>query len=107
MFVGASRVVVTELVAGLLGLGPAATQTWSHEVSMQLAYAAHAPWAVIAPAAVVIVTAVALAGLGNAIRPSPPRSRRNVASPARHAEDALGEDVLVDLRGAAGDGERA
>jgi peptide/nickel transport system permease protein len=69
MFVGASRVVVTELVAGLLGLGPAATQTWSHEVSMQLAYAAHAPWAVIAPAVVALVTAIALAGLGNAIRP--------------------------------------
>ena len=32
MFVGASRVVVAEIVAGLLGLGPAATQTWSHEI---------------------------------------------------------------------------
>jgi ABC-type dipeptide/oligopeptide/nickel transport system permease subunit len=70
MFVGASRVVVAELVAGLLGLGPAATQTWSHEVAMQLAFAARAPWAVIAPVAVVLVTAAALAGLGNAIRPA-------------------------------------
>lgn len=80
MFVGASRVVVTELVAGLLGLGPAATQTWSHEVSMQLAFAARAPWAVIAPAAVALVTAVALAGLGNAIRP--PRRPSRTASRA-------------------------
>jgi peptide/nickel transport system permease protein len=78
MFVGASRVVVTELVAGLLGLGPGATQTWSHEVSMQLAFGAHAPWAVVAPTAVALVTSVALAGLGNAIRP--PRGAERAAS---------------------------
>jgi peptide/nickel transport system permease protein len=70
MFVGASRVVVTELVAGLLGVGPAATQTWSHEVAMQLSFASGAPLAVLAPVTVALVTAVALAGLGNAIRPA-------------------------------------
>jgi peptide/nickel transport system permease protein len=70
MFVGASRVVVAELVAGLLGLGPAATQTWSHEIATQLAFASSAPWAVLAPVTVALVTAVALAGLGNALRPS-------------------------------------
>ena len=70
MFVGASRVVVAELVAGLLGFGPAATQTWSHEIVTQLAFASRAPLAVIAPAAVALVTAVALAALGNSIRPA-------------------------------------
>jgi peptide/nickel transport system permease protein len=72
VFVGAARVVVTELVAGLVGLGPVATQTWSHEIALQLAFAARAPWAVLAPVAVAIVTAGALAGLGNAIRPPRP-----------------------------------
>jgi peptide/nickel transport system permease protein len=70
MFVGASRVVVAELVAGLLGYGPDATQTWSHEIATQLAFASRAPMAVIAPAGVALVSAVALAALGNAIRPA-------------------------------------
>ena len=66
----ARRVVVAELVAGLLGVGPAATQTWSHEIVMQLSSASRAPLAVLAPVSVALVTAVALAGLGNAIRPA-------------------------------------
>jgi peptide/nickel transport system permease protein len=86
MFVGASRVVVAEMVAGLLGLGPAATQTWSHEIATQLAFAARAPWAVIAPVSVGLVTAVAFAGLGNAIRPS----RRGPAPVADVADSAAG-----------------
>jgi peptide/nickel transport system permease protein len=102
LFVGASRVLVAELVAGFLGVGPAATQTWSHEIVAQLPFAATAPWAVVAPVAVALVTAVALAGLGNAIRSEPKRD-----SVAGKTKDALGEDVLVDLRGAAGDRERA
>jgi peptide/nickel transport system permease protein len=70
MFVGASRVVVAELVAGVLGFGPAATQTWSHEIVTQLAFAERAPLAVIVPVAVALVTAVSLAALGNSIRPA-------------------------------------
>ncbi len=72
LFVGASRVVVAELVAGLLGVGPSATQTWSHEVVVQLGFAAQAPLAVIVPAVAVVVTAAALTGVGNAIRPARP-----------------------------------
>ena len=102
MFAGASRVVIAELVAGLLGAGPAATQTWSHEVVMQLPFASHAPFAVLAPVSVAFVTAVALAGLGNAIRPT-----RNGGSAARETENPLRKDVLVDLRGAPRDRERA
>ena len=65
MFVGASRVVVAELVAGLLGLGPAATQTWSHEIATQLAFAvACAVGGARPPVSVALVTAIALAGLG-------------------------------------------
>jgi peptide/nickel transport system permease protein len=105
VFVGGSRIVVAELVAGLLGLGPVATQTWSHEVSMQLAFAARAPWAVIAPAAVALVTAVALAGLGNALRP--PRDALDGGLRAGQTEDPLRDDVLVDLGGTAGDRHRA
>ncbi|MDQ1467811.1 MAG: peptide/nickel transport system permease protein [Actinomycetota bacterium] len=70
MFVSAARVIVAELVAGLLGFGPAATQTWSHEVVLQLSFASRAPLAVIAPVSVAVITAVALAGIGNAIRPA-------------------------------------
>jgi peptide/nickel transport system permease protein len=70
MFVGASRVLVAELVAGFLGFGPAATQTWSREITMQFAFVSRAPLAVIAPVAVALGTATALAGLGNAIRPA-------------------------------------
>ena len=75
VFVGASRVLVVELVAGFLGFGPAATQTWSREIAMQFAFVSRAPLAVLAPVSVALVTATALAGLGNAIRPArtPPR----------------------------------
>jgi len=70
MFVGASRVLVVELVAGFLGFGPAATQTWSREIATQFAFVSRAPLAVLAPTAVVLATATACAGLGNAIRPA-------------------------------------
>jgi hypothetical protein len=70
VFVGAGRVLATEIVAGLLGIGPAATQTWSHEIASQLPFAAHAPQAVAAPLLVALVTAGALAALGAAIRPA-------------------------------------
>lgn len=100
MFVGASHVVVAELVAGLLGVGPTATQTWSHEIVMQLSTASRAPLAIVAPVSVALVTAVAFAGLGNAIRPA-----RTGGSAPGQAEDPLGEDVLVHLSGATGDRE--
>jgi peptide/nickel transport system permease protein len=70
MFVGAARVLVAELVAGLLGVGPAATQTWSHEIATQLVFSSRAPLAVVAPVTIALVTAIALAGIGNAIRPA-------------------------------------
>jgi ABC-type dipeptide/oligopeptide/nickel transport system permease subunit len=69
VFAGAGRVLATEIVAGLLGLAPAATQTWSHELAIQLPFAAHAPQAVAAPLLVALLTAAALAALGNAMRP--------------------------------------
>ncbi|HEX4493352.1 MAG TPA: hypothetical protein VH914_19265 [Acidimicrobiia bacterium] len=72
VFVAAGRVLAAEIIAGLLGVGPAATQTWSREIASQLPFAAHAPQAVAAPLLVALVTAAALAALGNAIRPSSP-----------------------------------